>query len=466
MPDIKALDRLKSQLQTTGLQQKNYQLYQLLSQLIDFLRQSVNLTTSSISHLESEVSAIPPTTTPGPSQIILGGHSVALDGEPGEIGPIGPVGLQGPIGPPGISTGRVFYFDPSDASDIAGYFTALGNPSANPETNIVNVLAGTGDTLIRSFVTEPNIPNVDDIPAGSQFTHIHGKVNGISEVARYKLEMYKCNPDGTAETLLRSGYSKNFSNTAIAEIDWDIYDFASYSIGFTQRLVFKLYVARVSGPANITVTTYFDGVVNPSYASTTISQGITGRQGPAGPPGMDAETIEFEPSPLISIPNYSEIALRTLNNRFLADQNIEGYVRPYLGVIEGTRTVPLGQWADVTFAAGNFTSSSGTWTVEVAEQITFAYTLIGTTMIVSVWIQNTDVSGGQSDLYITIPEGLSAANYNLATCQVRDNAAVTLGQMWTAAGQTQIRFRRYDNVNWAASAAQTDVKGTLAFEVQ
>lgn len=286
MPNIDSLDRLKSQLLTSGLQQKNQPLYQVINQLIDSLRQAIDFTASEIANLassiEDSIPVIPPTTT------ILGSY-VALDGEIGEDGLPGLPGPPGPQGPAGHGAGRIYYLDPSNPSDIVGYFTALDDPSVNPETTIITVMAGVADNLLASFVTEPNDPNVLSIPAGGAFRHIHAEVGGIGQFARLKIEQYYCNADGTGETLINSSYSSSFGNSSIEEIIWDQYDAISTVITATQRIVYKLYGARVSGPANITLTVYFDGVINPSYLQSTISQGITGAPGPqggAGNPGM------------------------------------------------------------------------------------------------------------------------------------------------------------------------------------
>lgn len=103
MPNISALDRLKAQLQTTGLQQKNFQLYQIISQLIDYLRQNIDLTASQVAGLSSSVTTI---STPS-TQVIIGVPSFD-SGESGEEGPPGPPGrigidgLQGSSGNPGM----------------------------------------------------------------------------------------------------------------------------------------------------------------------------------------------------------------------------------------------------------------------------------------------------------------------------------------------------------------------------
>ena len=57
MPDIAALDRLISQLNTSGLAQRNNDLYQVIKQLIQFLRQTIDSTTAQIT------AVTPPSTT-------------------------------------------------------------------------------------------------------------------------------------------------------------------------------------------------------------------------------------------------------------------------------------------------------------------------------------------------------------------------------------------------------------------
>ena len=244
---------------------------------------------------------------------------IGEDGIPGNIGNTGVTGATGGIGAPGIpgldgidgeeiesmipgpqgpqgltggNSGVIFWFDPTDASDIAGYKKALKNPSANAEATNVQVCAGVGDNLLYKFVTEPGVPGVYTIPPGAAFRHIHGAVTTAGGFARYLVETYYCNADGTGETLVGSSYSDPTTDTAIDEVNWDLYKLTTVNILPTQRLVWKLYVARVSGPANVSVTTYFEGLVHPSYVESTISGGATG---PPGPMGMQGSSGIYVP---------------------------------------------------------------------------------------------------------------------------------------------------------------------------
>ena len=102
MPSIPALDRLQSQLLTSGLQERNNALYQVISQLIAFLRQNINSTEAQISVISGGGSS------GGSTSVISNGFPIpmdgadGMDGEPGPPGPRGIQGLIGPMGPPGF----------------------------------------------------------------------------------------------------------------------------------------------------------------------------------------------------------------------------------------------------------------------------------------------------------------------------------------------------------------------------
>src|SRR4030095_11765710 len=158
MPDIAALDRLKSQLLTSGLQERNNALYQVINQLIDFLRQNINSITATIGSTGGGGGAIASqtfvttnndqATLPNSRQITAGfgiqfnetgtrliiSASIPMprDGQDGERGPIGPPGiqgLQGPqgiMGPPGSSAESEVYVQPFIGNSLHDGSTVTG----------------------------------------------------------------------------------------------------------------------------------------------------------------------------------------------------------------------------------------------------------------------------------------------------------------------------------------------------
>lgn len=97
------IDRLKAQLLTSNLSQRNHTLYQVINQLIDALREGLN-------EIENQVAAItPPASTPTSGTTILSGMPLGDTGDDnnddwswGPQGLRGLQGIQGPMGPAGL----------------------------------------------------------------------------------------------------------------------------------------------------------------------------------------------------------------------------------------------------------------------------------------------------------------------------------------------------------------------------
>jgi hypothetical protein len=173
-----------------------------------------------------------------------------------------------PGGSGGGGGARIFYLWASAASDIAGYKQAQVTPSLNASNTITTSLSGTGDVLIVSFATEVGEPSTDLLPIGIAKRLLHGRLSVSNGTARYFVRLYQRTLFGV-ETLLRSGYSENFSNSSIAEIAWDAVYTSSFVLALTDRLVFKIYASRISGPASFDIITSFEGD-EASYIVTTI----------------------------------------------------------------------------------------------------------------------------------------------------------------------------------------------------
>lgn len=97
---VPSLDRLKAQLLTSGLSQKDQPLFQVINQLIDTMRQGFN-------QLQLSITNSIPSGSGGNSTIITNGAGVMAidysgqDGSDGLSGIPGPQGFRGPIGPIG-----------------------------------------------------------------------------------------------------------------------------------------------------------------------------------------------------------------------------------------------------------------------------------------------------------------------------------------------------------------------------
>lgn len=173
--------------------------------------------------------------------------------------------------PAAMGTGRTFYYNYTDASDIGGaYKIAQTTPSTNGQSSLSQANTGTGWNLVGTFATPIGVPNVTSVPAGISDRYFWANVD--NGVAKFQLETYKRTHPGGAETLLRTNESQSFSNTTAAPMEWSGIDTASHAIDLTDRLVYKLYTARVSGPSTVTVSVYFEGTTRFSHSHSTIAE--------------------------------------------------------------------------------------------------------------------------------------------------------------------------------------------------
>lgn len=169
--------------------------------------------------------------------------------------------------------GRLFYFRLSEDADVPGYKRASTQPPSGVATNLTQSNTGTSDILLATFITDGGQPSVDSIPMGSDRFHIHASTGSTDQQARLKIEVFKRSPLGD-ETKIREGYSQPFAGSSISEIEWEISDPNAYPIGISDRLVWKLYSARVGGPVSCDVSIYFESPSHAAFAVSTIVEGI------------------------------------------------------------------------------------------------------------------------------------------------------------------------------------------------
>ncbi|HXG70388.1 MAG TPA: hypothetical protein VNJ04_07225 [Gemmatimonadaceae bacterium] len=175
-----------------------------------------------------------------------------------------------------------------------------------------------------------------------------------------------------------------------------------------------------------------------------------------------------------------DISRSTSLSSFVLDYgiNISGGITSVTGALttsstitERGRSLPLGEWSAVAFAAGNFTASGvGSWTVGSLDQTRYAYSLVGKTMTVVFTINEASVSGAPSTLNLAIPGGFTSDGAALGMCaRVVDNGgAATTGLCEVANGGTTIRFYTSATAagTWATSTDNTYVQGSFTFAVQ
>jgi hypothetical protein len=135
---------------------------------------------------------------------------------------------------------------------------------------------------------------------------------------------------------------------------------------------------------------------------------------------------------------------------------------------EAGRAVALGHIVAVPYAAGNFTASTGAWTVEAADQIVYRYARVGKLVFVTFNLMNTSVSVATTYLQILLPiAGPPAGISNARGMLVYRDAGGTqeqVGAVLAQAGNQNLFLEKQGLVQWAVAANNTSVTGSIWYE--
>ena len=222
----------------------------------------------------------------GPSGVdgFLGG--TGPQGFTGNQGEAGPQGYTGPQGSPGFSTGLVYYFNPSNSTDITGYFEMDRDIVIGLGTT--KTATGAGDQLIEEFITIIGDPGVTNIPSGAWNFEQYVSMSSNGGTPLIYVDIFVRDLSGT-ETLIGSNTSAPHPIDLGVLTELYLFSVAipTTTILLTDRIVVKFYARNLGGK---TMTCYFEDN-RISQATTSLSpalqgaQGLTGPQGPIGPTG-------------------------------------------------------------------------------------------------------------------------------------------------------------------------------------
>lgn len=134
-------------------------------------------------------------------------------------------------------------------------------------------------------------------------------------------------------------------------------------------------------------------------------------------------------------------------------------------------TFRQGSWITPTFAAGDYTASSGTWTVDSADITStgsVAYFLNGRQLTVALAVENTDVSATPTQLRRVIPGGFTAAKTWSSAGYGTDAGGTREGIVWgVSAAGTIVVAELLDATAWATTSSDnTNIHYVATFEVQ
>jgi hypothetical protein len=135
------------------------------------------------------------------------------------------------------------------------------------------------------------------------------------------------------------------------------------------------------------------------------------------------------------------------------------------GYMERGRSVRMGDKVAVTFSAGDYTASSGNWTLTSPDQVNLSYAMEGRKMTLAFQLQNTSVSATPTNLRIAIPGGRTVdIETEAPLSRLSDNGTLVTGIAFANPGVTYISIY-HTNIatTFATSTNATDVKGQIVF---
>ena len=151
----------------------------------------------------------------------------------------------------------------------------------------------------------------------------------------------------------------------------------------------------------------------------------------------------------------------------IASANIDasGNVIASSGYYERGRSTRLGEWVGVTYAGGDFTASTGTWTVDSGDVGRWSYMLIGKSMFVSFRFLTTSTSATPTTLKIAIPGGFTATGTTNFAFSYNANGTAGVGYGSVSGSTTIDLYRDMINTAWPLLTNTLGVTGSACFQV-
>lgn len=135
-------------------------------------------------------------------------------------------------------------------------------------------------------------------------------------------------------------------------------------------------------------------------------------------------------------------------------------------VYEKGRTTPMGHWIAVAYNAANFGSGGGvTWTVDAADVVSNAYTLVGRTMTWNLILNTTTLAGAGNQLRVVLPGGFTIQVWAIQLVSLLDNGVATSAIVLAQPGLQYIQIMRSDSGNFTASTNNTTLRVMATIQI-
>lgn len=265
MANISALDRLKTQLHISGISQQNQSLFQVIDELINFLRQSINLTQSQVNALN--IATSPTITIPS---IITQGQSIY----PSDV-------LDDFITEPIFQQGLIFnngLFTPGSII-FAGINGLLSQNNINLFWDNINSRFGLATTLPATLL---------DVNGNATFRGFVNVTNGQLTLGGWfsGTALISAGATSTSPSAIQRGLEManlTISSSAVTEISGMYFGITTPNSVFTTTNVFGIQIGGVNKGASHTITNYAGIAIGGAPTATNKTQLLLGTTSiPAG----------------------------------------------------------------------------------------------------------------------------------------------------------------------------------------
>jgi hypothetical protein len=125
-------------------------------------------------------------------------------------------------------------------------------------------------------------------------------------------------------------------------------------------------------------------------------------------------------------------------------------------------------WTQLEFNAANFAASgSMTWTVDGGDQLTYAYTIVGKTITLSIVLASTTTGGSaSSELHVALPPGVAVMRTMANLMFLSDGASFRAVLAHVAPGVAYVRITNLDFSNFSLVSNALGIQGEITFEIQ
>jgi hypothetical protein len=135
--------------------------------------------------------------------------------------------------------------------------------------------------------------------------------------------------------------------------------------------------------------------------------------------------------------------------------------------IDGITVTPPA-WIAVPHSAANFTASTGTWTVDAADQVNYSYSIVNANTIALTFdLRTTSVSASTQFLYLKLPPALAKVVRSTAqtAIAVSNNGTPVTGAMYAQPGANYLYIMLANLGAFAIATNATNVMGTVFVDV-